>query len=144
MSDEVEELVGRLVVGRKRDGRKVFDEGVKAELVALCARSGASVSKLARECDLNANQLSRWIREHEQGRGRAVVARPGAAREAFVELPVVASTMRSSSEESSNAMSVQAWLPNGVVVEVRAVELRQTLEMFEALGRMRCSVSTKG
>ena len=140
MSDEVEELVGRLVVGRKRDGRKVFDEGVKAELVALCARSGASVSKLARECDLNANQLSRWIREHEQGRRRAVVARPVATREAFVELPVVASDC---SEESSGAMSVQAWLPNGVVVEVRGVELRQSLEMFEALGRMRCSVSTK-
>jgi transposase len=141
MSDEVEELVGRLVVGRKRDGRKVFDEGVKAELVALCARSGASVSKLARECDLNANQLSRWIREHEQGRQRAVVARPVVAREAFVELPVVAS---GNSEESSGAMSMQAWLPNGVVVDVRGVELRQTLEMFEALGRMRCSVSTKG
>ena len=34
MSDEVKELVRRLVVGRKRDGRKIFDEGVKAELVA--------------------------------------------------------------------------------------------------------------
>jgi transposase len=144
MSDEVEELVGRLVVGRKRDGRKVFDEGVKAELVALCARSGASVSKLARECDLNANQLSRWIREHEQGRQRAVVARPVATREAFVELPVMSATTSSSVRESSGAMSVQAWLPNGVVVEVRGVELRQTLELFEALGRMRCSVSTKG
>jgi transposase len=143
MSDEVEELVGRLVVGRKRDGRKVFDERVKAELVALCARSGASVSKLARECDLNANQLSRWIREHEQGRQRAVVARPAGAREAFVELPVVATVASGRSEESSGAMSVQAWLPNGVVVEVRGVELRQTLEMFDALGRMRCSVSTK-
>ena len=52
--------------------------------------------------------------------------------------------MRGSSEESSGAMSVQAWLPNGAVVEVRGVELRQSLEMFEALGRMRCSVSTKG
>lgn len=144
MSDEVEELVGRLVVGRKRDGRKVFDEGVKAELVALCARSGASVSKLARECDLNANQLSRWIREHDQGRQRAVVTRPVGAREAFVELPVMSATTSSSVGESSRAMSVQAWLPNGVVVEVQGVELRQTLEMFEALGRMRCSVSTKG
>jgi len=36
MSDEVEQLVGRLVVGRKRDMRKVFDEGAKAEPVALC------------------------------------------------------------------------------------------------------------
>ena len=144
MSEELEELVGRLVVGRKRDGRKVFDEGVKAELVALCARSGASVSKLARECDLNANQLSRWIREHEQGRQRAVVARPVATREAFVGLPVMSATTSSSVGESSGAMSVQAWLPNGAVVEMRGVELRQTLEMFEALGRMRCSVWTKG
>ncbi len=144
MSDEVEELVGRLVVGRKRDGRKVFDEGVKAELVALCAKSGTSVSKLARECDLNANQLSRWIREHEQGRQRAVVARSVAAREAFVELPVMATAASSGVEESSGAMSVQAWLPNGVVIDVRGVELRQTVELFEALGRMRCSVSTKG
>jgi transposase len=144
MSDDVEELVGRLVVGRKRDGRKVFDEGVKAELVALCAKSGASVSKLARECDLNANQLSRWIREHEQGRQRAVVARSVTTREAFVELPVMATAASSGVEESSGAMSVQAWLPNGVVVDVRGVELRQTVELFEALGRMRCSVSTKG
>jgi transposase len=144
MSDEVEELVSRLVVGRKRDGRKVFDEGVKAELVALCAKPGTSVSKLARECDLNANQLSRWIREHEQGRQRAVIGRPVVTREAFVELPVVATATRGNSEESSSAMSVQAWLPNGVVVDVRGVELRQTVELFEALGRMRCSVSTKG
>jgi hypothetical protein len=46
-------------------------------------------------------------------------------------------------EEPSRAMSVQAWLPNGVVVDVRGVALRQTVELFEALGRMRCSVSTK-
>ena len=144
MSGEVEELVGRLVVGRKRDGRKVFDEGVKAELVALCARSGASVSKLARECDLNANQLSRWIREHEHGRRRAIVARPVRTPEAFVELPVIATAASGSGEEPSGSMSVQAWLPNGVVVDVRGAELRQTVELFEALGRMRCSVSTKG
>ncbi|MBC7995274.1 MAG: transposase [Rhizobacter sp.] len=128
MSDEMEELVGRLVVGRKRDGHKVFHERVKAELVTLCAKSGASVSKLARECDLNANQLSRWIWEHEQGRQRAVVARSVATREAFVELPVMATAASSGVEESSGAMSVQAWLPNGVVVDVRGVELRQTVE----------------
>lgn len=144
MSDEVEELVRRLVVGRKRDGRKVFDEGVKSELVALCAKSGTSVSKLARECDLNANQLSRWIREHEHGRRRAIVARPAGTREAFVELPIMATAASGSGEESSGAMCVQAWLPNGVVVDVRGVGLRQTVELFEALGRMRCSVSTKG
>jgi transposase len=144
MSDEVEELVRRLVVGRKRDGGKIFDEEVKAELVALGAKSGASVSKLARECDLSVNQLSRWIREHEQGRQRSVVARPVPTREAFVELPVMAPATSGNGEEPSGALSMQAWLPNGVVVDVRGVQLRQTVDLFEALGRMRCSVSTKG
>ena len=109
------------MVGRKRDGRKVFGEGVKAEWVALCAKSGTSVSKLARECDLNANQLSRWIREHEHGRRRAVVARPVGTREAFVELPVMATATCGSGAKSSGAMSVQAWLPNGVAIDVRHV-----------------------
>jgi transposase len=144
MSDEFQELVRRLVVGHKRDGRKVFDESVKAELVALCVGSGASVSKLARDCDLNANQLSRWIREHQHGRHRAVVASPARTREAFVELPVVAAARNGSDEESSVAMSVQAWLPNGVVVEVRGVEPRQAGSLIEVLGRLRCSASTKG
>src|SRR5437762_3194875 len=118
MSDEVEELVRRLVVGHKSDGRKVFDEAVKAELVALCARSGTSVSRLARECDINANQLSRWIREHQQGRQRAVVASVVGTREAFVELPVVATATTGDSEDQAGAMSVQARLPNGVVVDL--------------------------
>lgn len=51
-----------------------------------------------------------------------------ATREAFVELPVMATAASSGVEESSGAMSVQAWLPNGVVVDVRGVELRQTVE----------------
>jgi transposase len=144
MSDEVEELVRRLVVGHKSDGRKVFDEAVKAELVALCVRSGTSVSRLARECDINANQLSRWIREHQQGRHRAVVASAVVGRrEAFVELPVVATATTCDSEDQAGAMSVQARLPNGVVVDVRGVELRQAVGLFEVLGRMRCSASTK-
>jgi transposase len=144
MADEVEELKGRLVVGHKSDGRKVFDDAVKAELVALCARSGTSVSRLARECDINANQLSRWIREYQQGRQRAVVASTVGTRDAFVALPVVATTTASNREDQAGAMSLQVRLPNGVVIDVRGVELRQAVELFESLGRMRCSASTKG
>jgi len=62
----MQELARRLVVGRKSDGRAVYDETVKAELVAACGRPGASVSRLAGECGVNANQLSRWLREHSQ------------------------------------------------------------------------------
>ena len=40
-------------------------------------------------------------------------------------------------------MWLQARLPNGVVVDLRECDLPQTAEVIEALGRVRCSASTK-
>ena len=71
MTDDLEDLKRRLVVGHKSDGRSVYDEAAKLELVALCLQPGASVSRLARECGVNANQVSRWLREHDNGGRRA-------------------------------------------------------------------------
>jgi len=100
MSDCMEELARRLVIGHKSDGRSVYDEQAKAELVAECAKPGASVSRLAREAGVNANQLSRWVREH--GEKRRALAAPHEAT------------------------------------------LAQAGQLIEALGRLRCSASTKG
>lgn len=145
MSDGMQELARRLVVGHKSDGRSVYDEAAKAELVAACAKPGVSVSKLARECGINANQLSRWIREHGQRRQRAVaVASP--AREAFVPVPIEAAapTLTAGDDGPTTVrMSLQARLPNGVMLDLRDVDLRQTGELIELLGRVRCSASTK-
>jgi transposase len=146
MSDGIEELARRLAIGRKSDGRSVYDETVKAELVAACARPGSCISRLARECGINANQLSRWVREHNQRRQRAVAVSPVATREAFVAVPIEASAPLSTATNdrpSSVRMCLQARLPNGVVLDLREVELRQAVELFEVLGRMRCSASTK-
>jgi transposase len=44
MTDELEGLKRRLVVGHKRDGRAVYDETAKSELVALCLRKRAAKS----------------------------------------------------------------------------------------------------
>ena len=143
MSDEIEELSRRLVIGRKSDGRSVYDEAAKAELVAACGRPGASVSRLARECGVNANQLSRWVREHSQRRQRAVaVSSPQG--QAFVAVPIeTAAPMPTSDSPTAARICLQARLPNGVVLDLREVELRQAAEVIEALGRVRCSVSTK-
>ena len=84
MSDELEGLARRLVTGHKSDGRKVFDERAKAEVVALAIRPGTSVSRLARQLDINANQLSRWIREQGQGGRRCIVA----SQPAFVPVEI--------------------------------------------------------
>jgi transposase len=139
----MQELARRLVVGHKSDGRAVYDEAVKAELVAACGRPGASVSRLARECGVNANQLSRWVREHSQRGQRAVAVSP-APRAAFVAVPIEAAAPIPTDYSTAAArMCLQARLPNGVVLDLRECELRHAGEVIAALGRIRCSVSTK-
>jgi transposase len=141
----MEELARRLVVGRNSDCRSVYDEAAKAELVAACSKPGASVSRLARECGINANQLSRWVREHSQRRQRALAAPPTASR-AFVAVPIQAATpvpVATADETALVRLGLQARLPNGVVIDLRECDLRQAGVVIEALGRVRCSVSTK-
>lgn len=147
MSDGMEELARRLVVGHKSDGRSVYDEAAKAELVAACGQPGASVSRLARECGINANQLSRWVREHSERRQRTVVVAP-APREAFVAIPTQSSApmpmpIPTDGSASPVCMSLHARLPNGVVLDLRDCDLDQASGVIEALGRVRCSASTK-
>lgn len=145
MSDAMEELARRLVVGRKRDGRSVYDEAAKSELVAACGKPGASVSRLARECGVNANQLSRWVREHSQRLQHSLTV-PPAMSPAFVAVPIesTAPTPVATLDESPVVrLALQARLPNGVVVDLRECDLRQAGEVIEALGRVRCSVSMK-
>lgn len=143
MSEEMEGLAARLVVGRKRDGRAVYEEQAKAELVAMCAMPGASVSRLARECGINANQLSRWIRESTEARQLTQVkpAQPSHV-EAFV--PVIVNSSMPAPTPRTHGHVLQARLPNGVVIELHDLDAARTGEIIEALGRLRCSASTKG
>jgi transposase len=139
MSERMEELARRLVVGHKSDGRSVYDEQAKAELVAECAKPGASVSRLAREVGVNANQLSRWVREHGEKR-RALAAPPEATQTAFVPVPIDAA---SCAVAPAPTMSVHARMPNGVAIDLRGCDLAQAGQLIEALGRLRCSALTK-
>ena len=125
------------MVGHKADGRSLYDEKAKAELVALCMQPGASVSRLARECGVNANQVCRWLRE----RGHVRRPRPPASR--AVAVPVIAAT--APVENTAPAvMQLQARLPNGVAIELGGIDVRHVGQVIEALGRLRCSGSTKG
>jgi transposase len=146
MTDDLEDLKRRLVVGHKRDGRSVYDETAKAELVALCMQPGASVSRLARECGVNANQVGRWLREHGQERRRRSVSSAASASATFVAVPVLPTpaTPIDLDGKAFAGVSLQARLPNGVAVDLRDVDPRHIGEVIEALGRLRCSASTKG
>ena len=148
MTEVLGGLANRLVVERKADGRCVYDEAAKAELVVLCGQPGASVSKLARQAGVNANQLWRWVREHARRRPDATAGSAAAKREVFVAMPVaVAASLPASSGGDvgcRDRMTLRARLPNGVVVDVGDLNALQTAEVIAALGRVRCSVSTKG
>ena len=106
---------------------------------------GASLSRLARECGVNANQVGRWLREHGQGRRRAAGVRAVSAPAPFVAVPVLPApaTPAASDDRVVSEMSLQARLPNGVAVDLRGLDPRHIGEVIEALGRLRCSVSTK-
>ncbi|MCW5260036.1 IS66 family insertion sequence hypothetical protein [Verminephrobacter eiseniae] len=144
MSEWTKELTKRLVVGHTRDGRCIYDEQAKRELILACREPGASVSKLARDCGVNANQLSTWARKFELAAAKtaAAPASSGTAvtQTAFVavhidDAPVVAQSV---------CVDLQARLPNGVVVDLRACDMRQARGLLDALGRLQCSASTKG
>ena len=143
MSDGIDQLAQRLVIGHKRDGRSIYDVQVKRELVQACLGSGVSLAKVARKCGINANVLSNWMRQHE--RANAV---PPAARGEVVEMaaaafvPVQLEPARP--EPVMTSLNVQARLPNGVVLDLGGCDLEQAGKLIEALGRLRCSVSTKG
>jgi transposase len=146
MTDDLEKLRRRLVVGHKSDGRSVYDEAAKAELVTLCLQPGASISRLARECGVNANQVGRWLRERGHGRRPPADSKGNAALPtAFVEVPVVvAPTVPSRGEDSELVlMSLQARLPNGLVIDLREIDRGIVAEVIRAFGELRCSVSTK-
>jgi transposase len=145
VSEELEDLKRRLVVGHKRDGRSVYDEAAKAQLVALCLKPDVSVARVARDCGVNANQVARWLREHSQGAVLAGRASRAPAPPAFMAVPVVRSTSTPAdlAESAAAQLVMQARLPNGVALDLRGVDRRHLCEVIEALGRLRCSASTK-
>jgi transposase len=113
----------------------------------------ASVSRLARECGVNANQVSRWLREHGHGVRRARKAGGGVVRVpttfVAVSMPPALPIRAASGHDigagtvTGTVMDMQARLPNGVAIDLRGVELRNVGDVIEALGRLRCSASMK-
>jgi transposase-like protein len=61
MTDITSELKARLIVGRKQDGRCVYDPKAKRELIEACMAPGVSVARLALDHGLNANLLRTWV-----------------------------------------------------------------------------------
>ena len=77
MTEEIEAIAKRLVVDHKRDGRSIYDQQARSELVRACRQPGISLARVARTCGINANVLSNWVRLHERGKGGGAAANLG-------------------------------------------------------------------
>ena len=132
MAEHDTELLKRLVVGRKRDGRNYYDPKAKRELIEAAMCPGVSVAGIALRHGINANLLRNWIRLHQRqrGAGTAAVALP-----AFI--PVVAAR-----PTAKAAAGLVARLPNGVRLELSPVAADDLAAILHQLWALPCSGST--
>lgn len=147
MTEISTELVSRLVVRRKRDGRCAYDPHAKAEVIQACLQPGVSMARIGLQCGINANLLRRWVSEHQA----ASLAKPTAsgppaleAMPAFVALQLPAPQPLPPAIASSSAVMVrlQVRLPNGVAFELSDAPVDALQPIVRALGSLVCSSST--
>ncbi len=134
MDDRDTELLKRLVVGHKRDGRCLYDPEAKRALVALAIRPGVSVARLALEHGINANLLRTWIWQSRR-RQAAEAVTPAAAGGAFI--PVV--TPRRPA--STGSMRLTVTLGNGVRLELAEWVVESLPVLLGQLNALPCSGS---
>ena len=139
------EVVRRLVVGHKSDGRAVYDPQAKAEVVRASMRPGVSVARTALQCGINANLLRRWI---TQSMGLGVTgpqahepATAAADSRAFVALQL-ATPVATPGIAAAVKVRLHARLPNGVEINFGDAAPGELQPVLELLGRLPCSAST--
>nr|WP_230681273.1 transposase [Burkholderia vietnamiensis] len=165
---EKQDLRSRLAVGRRRDGRREFDEAAVQELVELCLRPGVSIARAAMGHDVNPNQLRRWISRRQQHTLQiptrpdplvidgVSIDIPGAARcvsvrkaQAFIPAVTTPSTVPAASPvmppgTSFIALSSHVRLSNGVECDLGEASVDELATGIQMLRRLPCSGSTKG
>jgi transposase len=137
MTETDTELLRRLVIGHKRDGRCEYDPSAKRELIEAALRPGVSVAGLALRYGINANLLRTWMRKHSHHREAETQTHAVARLPAFI--PVVTPESAARVE-----LSLAAQLPNGVKLEFIAVEADGLAKILQQLSVLPCSGSTRG
>ena len=144
MTEDIESIAKRLVVGRKRDGRSIYDPQARSDLVRASQQPGVSLARIARMCGINANVLSNWVRQDERSKGGDV-----ARRGEVIDMPAAPAFLAvqmapAPSPAPTSEVALQVRLPNGVTLDMQLSNLADANRLIEVLGRLRCSVSTKG
>ena len=141
MTEMNAELLTRLVVGRKRDGRCRYDPLAKQALIHECLKPGVSVARVAMLYGINANLLRTWIAKsvppHPPGPARALPAKALASAAAFVAVQVTAPVAPAA--PAPPALCLHVRLPNGVAVDFGLLPLEAMAPVMQLLGNLACS-----
>ena len=128
------ELLARLVVGRKRDGRCTYDPLAKQALMDECLKPGVSVARVAMLYGVNANLLRTWLAKSGQSnQGKALA--PAAA---FVAVQV-SEPAAPAATTAPVELCLHVRLPNGVALDVGQVPLEAMAPVLQLLGTLACS-----
>lgn len=156
--NESTEVLSKLVVGRKRDGRCQYDPAAKRELVLQCKQPGVSVSRIAMQHGINANLLRAWI-------AKSLVSDSTSVKESTQSskadtLPsFVAVQIESTAKPAKPALStaadravraprstpatpplrLHACLPNGVNLEIDLARSDALMPVIQMLNALPCS-----
>jgi transposase len=160
MKEKDESLQERLVIGRKRDGRRQYDEAAKQELIQTCLRPGASIARTAMEHGVNPNLVRTWISAHQRKQQRSQVAaleevqQISASAEtlesphlsprvdAFMPVVVAEATLPPSQPScASMVIALHVRLPNGVEFDLGDARIDELATVVQMLGRLPCSGS---
>lgn len=141
MTEMNAELLARLVVGRKRDGRCNYDPLAKQALVGECLKPGVSVARTAMLYGINANLLRSWIAKSSQpnphpGTARTLPSKALASPAAFVAVQV---TEPAAPTTAPAALCLHVRLPNGVALDISQVPLEAMAPVLQLLGTLACS-----
>ena len=140
MTEHDSELLQRLVVGSKRDGRQRYDKQAKAELVQACLKPGVSVARVALEHGINANLLRKWITLHLQRQEPSPVANSqSVASSSPPFVPVVPSDSCGKRAESG----LRVRLPNGIEISLSGHDEDALSSLLRLLCTLPCSASTR-
>ena len=142
MTEMNAELLARLVVGRKRDGRCRYDPLAKQALIEECLKPGVSVARVAMLYGINANLLRSWIAKSSLPNGpgtpRVLPSKRLDCAPAFVAVQVSAPTAPATAP-APPALCLHVRLPNGVALDVGQVPLEAMAPVLQLLGTLACS-----
>jgi len=141
MTEMNAELLARLVVGRKRDGRCNYDPLAKQALVGECLKPGVSVARTAMLYGINANLLRSWIAKSGQSNPHLGTARtlPGKALASPAAFIAVQVTQPAAPTTAPAELCLHVRLPNGVALDVGQVPLEVMAPVLQLLGTLACS-----